>query len=73
MILRDHLIIDPCQLSLRKFGKQIPSDLKRGIEVPVLIPLMPHELAYQNVAINLVSNPWAGGCHALWCYWRLCQ
>jgi len=59
MIFRDHLIIDPCQLSLRKFGKQIPSDLKRGIEVPVLIPLMPHELAYQNVTINLVSNPWA--------------
>ena len=58
MILRDRLAINPRQLCLRQFGKQVPSDLERGIDVPVFIPLMPHELAYQNTAIDLVSDLW---------------
>ena len=62
MILRDHLSVDPRQLSLRQFGKQIPSDLKRGIDVPVFIPPLPDELTYQNAAIDIVFDLGVGKC-----------
>ena len=44
MILRDHIPVDPRQLSLRQFGKQVPSDLERGLDVLVFIPPRSDEL-----------------------------
>jgi hypothetical protein len=49
MILRDHIPVDPRQLSLRQFSKQAPSDLERGIDVPVFIPSLSDELILKHV------------------------
>ncbi len=62
MILRDRLAINPRQLCLRQFGKQIPPDLERGIDVPVFIPSLPDELTYQNAAIDIVFDLGVGKC-----------
>ncbi len=50
MILLDHLIVDPRQLSLRKLREQIPPSLKRHLDVPVLILALPDKLALKHVS-----------------------